>query len=350
MKLLLRPLLITTICLLAACSTDGKATHASTPVRTARAPQQGSQPAHNLPGRLLYVRDKQIWVYEGTDEHPLKIEGEVRDPAWSPDGRRLAFVRRDESFSDLYVLNTQTGQATQVTANGSQLQKRTQEYVHQIIWAAKPTWSPDGKEIVFLSQKDPATGEGAQPAIYEYPLSLYRYKTRLIGSREPTNADMLGVGQDGADILTPTWSPDGRYLAYVLAPRDEKPRSIMLYDFQTEQAQPFPGIPDGAYDPAWSPDGHRLAFAINQDGATDVWAIEGTDNGTPQRLTKLGRARSPEWSPDGSMIALVNVGDDGTNLYTIRPQQQNGRLEGGDPVQITDGENIDVTAGLSWGK
>jgi TolB protein len=345
MKRLSPFLLIWTICLLAACSADGKAAAGA-----AQASHNASQPAVDLPGRLLYVRDKQIWMHEGKNEHSLQLTGEVRDPAWSADGKRVAFVRQEESFSDLYVLNMETGEAIQATSNGSRLQKRTQQYVHAITWAAKPAWSPDGQTIVFLSQKDPATWEGQQPSLYEFPLTLYRYKTNLIGARRPTNEDILGVEQQNGDVLSPAWSPDGRYLAYVQAPRDENPRRIMLYDFQSEQAKPYPGIADGAYDPAWSPDGHRLAFAVNQNGATDIWAIEGTENGTPQRLTKLGRARSPAWSPDGSMIAFINVADDGTNVFTISPKQQNGRLEGGDAVQVTGDGDIEATAGLSWGK
>ena len=345
MKRLSPFLLIWTICLLAACSADGNA-----PAGASQASRNASQPAVDLPGRLLYVRNKQIWMHEGKDEHSLQLTGEVRDPAWSADGKRIAFVRRDESFSDLYVLNMETGETSQVTSNDSQIQKRTQQYVHDVTWAAKPAWSPDGQTIVFLGQKKPGTWEGQQPSLYEFPLTLYQYKTNLIGTRRPTNDDILGVDQQNSDVLSPAWSPDGRYLAYVQAPRDENPRRIMLYDFQSAQAKPYPGIPDGAYDPAWSPDGHRLAFAVNQDSATDIWAVEGTDGGTPQRLTKLGRARSPAWSPDGSMIAFVNVADDGTNVFTLSLKQQNGRLEGGDVVQVTGDGDIDATAGLSWGK
>ena len=349
MSIALRTMLMSLLCLLAACSlgADEPQTRAT---GVPRPTSEAAQPARTLPGRLLYVRDDQIWMHSGTEVRELEIDGNLRDPAWSPDGSRIAFIRRDESFSDLYVFNVETGQATQVTDNGSSLQPRTLDYVHQIIWAAKPTWSPDGQEIVYLSQEQPATQAGQQPAIYEFPMTLYRYETRLIGTRQPNNNDILPVGQQDADKLAPTWSPDGRYLAYVQASRDEEPRRIMRYDFTTELAEQFPGTPDGAYDPAWSPDGSMLAFAAGQDGATDIWMVEAAGTGSARRLTNLGRARAPEWSPDGTMIAFVHVGDNSSDLYTLELTQEDGQFVAGEPVALTEGVQIDATAGLSWGR
>lgn len=350
MSRFLRIILIWVLCMLSACSfgTD-QAQVESTPEPAA--PAVAVQTERTLPGRILYVREGQIWLHQGTDARPLQIDGTVRDPAWSADGRRIAFIRREESYSDLYVLDTESGRTTQITENDSTAAPRSQEYVHRVIWAAKPTWSPDGQELVFLSQVQPATGPDDDPPIYEHPLALYRYKTALIGTRQPTNDDLLSVHQDGSDLVSPTWSPDGRYLAYVQAPREGGMRRIMLYDFETEEARQYPGTPEGAYDPAWSPDGNRLAFAAAQDGSTDIWTTGGPqENSTPQRLTSVGRARSPVWSPDGTSIAFLQVGDTSTDLYVVDLQQQNGRLEGGEPVAITEGAQIDATAGLSWSK
>ena len=345
----LRFLLAGMLCLLVACSSDDARVDVTpTPAPRDRAPAPATERA--LPGRLLYVRDQQIWLHEGSRANPLDLEWAARDPAWSPDGTYIAFVRREESYSDLYLLDVESQQTIQVTRNGSRTQPRSQEFVHQVIWATKPTWSPDGDEIIFLSQQRPATGPDDQPAIYEFPLRLYRFQTELAGTREPNNDDMLPLGLEGSDVLSPAWSPDGRYLAYVQAPRDTTPRRILLYDFATEQAEPFPGTPEGAYDPAWSPDGQTLAFAVAEGPSTDIWTIEGVNSGTPQRLTRLGGARSPAWSPDGSSLALINVGDESTDLYIASLSRQNGQLTAGTPEPITSGAEIDPTGGLSWGR
>lgn len=346
-------LLLLVLVTLASCSLDGE----TSTVPTAKpAAGTASEPSlltgHTLPGRLLYVRDGRLWIYQGNAARALQLDGAIRDPAWSSDGRRIAYIQRQESFSDLYVYDVDSGQATQVTFNGrSTSDRRTRDYVHQVLWAAQPAWSPDGDELVFLSQEQPATTEDVQPPIYEYPLSLYRFPTELIGTREPLNSDMLQVGQQANDILSPAWSPDGRYLAYVEAPRGNTPRRIVLYDYTTEQASPYPGIPEGAYDPAWSADGTQLAFAVSQNGATDIWMISGpTSNGTPQRVTDLGRARAPVWSPEGRSLAFLNVGDESTDLYVVDFTSEAGRLTAGEPVAVTRGAQIDATSGLSWGR
>jgi TolB protein len=343
-------LLLLLLAVVTGCSLDGEA--GLTPTARPAAGNESTRSVltgHALSGRLLYVRDGQIWMYQDTEARAIALDGSARDPAWSPDGRRIAYIRRDESFSDLYVMDVASGQSTQVTFNGrSDFDRRTQGYVHQVLWATEPAWSPEGDEVIFLSQEQPAMSEAP---LYEYPLSLYRYSISLLGTREPLNSDMLDVGQQGSDILSPAWSPDGRYLAYVQAPRGNEARRIMLYDFETGQAGPYPGIPAGAYDPAWSADGSRLAFAVSQDGLTDIWMIAAPpSNGTPQRVTDLGRARAPSWSPEGMSMAFLNVGSESTDLYVVELTNENERLVAGEPIAITEGAQIDATAGLSWGR
>lgn len=338
--------------LLGACSPGG-GTKAPAGARQSKSENTVTETTYPVAGRLLYVQDKQIWLHQGTDAEPLPIQGEgaSRDPSWSPDGRYIAFIHREESFADLYLYDSSSKKTIQITHNASQLQQRTQEYVHQLIWAAKPAWSPDGRSLVYLSQTRPPTGEGEQPAIYEFPLSMFRYDLKLLGTREPTNDDLLSVQQGDSDVLSPAWSPDGNHLAYVDAPRNDSPRQIMVYSFESGTAQPYPGIPPGAYDPAWSPDGSMLAFAMNEGGATDIWAVGAPSvGGTPQRLSKSGRARLPVWSPAGDALAFVNVGDDGTDVYVVPLTRQNNQLQPGDAQPITSGADVDATAGMSWTK
>jgi TolB protein len=322
----------------------------SSQVQPASAPQSSSRSAatrHPLPGRLLYIRDGQLWLHQGNNARAMQLEGTIEDPAWSADGRSIAYIQRHESFSDLHILDIESGRTTQVTFNGrSPAQLRTRDYVHHLFWALGPTWSPSGDEIIFLSQEQTSTTEGEQPPVYEYPLTLYRYQIKLIGTREPLNDDVLRVGQQNSDILSPTWSPDGRYLAYVETPRGTQPRRIMLYDFETNQPLPYPGVPEGAYDPAWAPDGQALAFTVPQGLSTDIWVTGGPQsNQPPRRLTTMGRARAPAWSPDGNSLAFLNVAETSTDLYLIELTEQGGA---GEPIAITTGANIDATAGLSW--
>src|SRR5688572_33347303 len=102
-----RTLLLCLLGLLSACSI-GQREAGSRPTRTPRAQSAPNSPATNVPGKLLYVRDNQIWLHSGREVQPLALDGEVRDPALSPDSTRVAYIRREESYSDLYLYDLRT--------------------------------------------------------------------------------------------------------------------------------------------------------------------------------------------------------------------------------------------------
>ncbi len=298
-----------------------------------------------IDGRLLFVQDGNLYLHQGNQTRQITKDGTTRDPAWSPDGRRIAFVRREESYSDIYLLDANGGLPTQVTFNRGRSTPRSQEFMHEVVWAMAPTWTPDASAIVFLSQVAPPSAE----PLAEYPLSIYRYRLSLIGRREPTNDDLL-VRAENADFQRPAWAPDDSLLAFVRVPRDNAPKQIMLFDPANAAVQPYPGIPDHAYDPAWSPDSRWLAFAAQIGGRTDIWALPHPSiGGSPVRLTTVGTARSPTWSPDGSQLAYAKVGDAGTDLYVIALKTTNGALSAGEPTALTSNGQIDANSRLSWG-
>ncbi|MBA3946915.1 MAG: PD40 domain-containing protein [Herpetosiphonaceae bacterium] len=315
------------------------------PVHVAAPATQGDTA---IKGQLLYVQQGQMWLHSGTEAKPLDLGGTVGGGVWSHDSSRIAFVRRGESFADLYLFNTDTRKITRITVNDNKMQARTQKYVHQALWVGNPTWSPDDSELVFTDQPAFATTEDDANPIYESPFALYRYKLKLLDHRQPTNDDELPIESD-SDLQSPDWSPDGQYLAYVDAPRTQGDRRIMRYSLADKTSQPFPGVPVKAYDPAWSPDGSLLAFAVPQDGGTDIWVVS-INGGNAQRLTKLGRARAPAWSPDGTQLAFINVGDDATDAYLIDLQHTGTQLSGSDAKPLTRQAQIDANAGLSWGR
>lgn len=343
---LLRLALLTA--LLAGCVLDAdRATPSAPPVTPTARPVTVRV---NLAGRLLFVQDGNLYLHSGTRTEQITRDGMTRDPAWAPDGTHLAFVRRETSYSDLYLLNAAGGLPTQVTFNRGRAEPWTQRFMHEVVWALQPDWSPDGRELVFVSQVRPPTGPDDQPPLYEFPLSLYRYPLRLIGQRQPTNDDLLLQAAE-ADLQQPAWSPDGAWIAFVRVPRGEGRSEIQLLDPATGEIQPYAGIPAGAYDPAWSPDGRWLAFAAALDGHTDVWAIPAPGLGsTPVRLTQLGQARAPAWSPDGTQLAVVHIGANGSDLYVVPLERTNGTLRAGEAVALTSNGHIDASSGLAWGR
>ncbi|HMA98092.1 MAG TPA: Tol-Pal system beta propeller repeat protein TolB [Wenzhouxiangella sp.] len=126
-------------------------------------------------------------------------------------------------------------------------------------------------------------------------------------------------------IMSPTWAPDGRRLAYVSFATGRSNIIVQdLFTGQTEVVSSSPGI-NGA--PAFSPDGRQLAVSLSQGGSPNIWVID-LDTGSRRQLTRhWAISTEPVWSPDGERIYFtsdragrpqIHVMDaDGSNLERV---------------------------------
>ena len=184
-----------------------------------------------------------------------------------------------------------------------------------------PAWSPDGKQIAYVSFEE------QRPKVYVQTLA---------DGRRQLIAEFKGI--NGA----PAWSPDGRRLALALS--KDGNAEIYLYTLGTRALRRL--TYDGAIDtePAWAPDGRSLVFTSDRAGRPQLYRM-GADGGAAQRVTFEGdyNARA-SFSPDGRMLTLVSGDrgrfhiatlklDDGTlNVLTETPLDEspsfapNGRM------------------------
>jgi TolB protein len=302
-----------------------------------------------LPGRLLFVAGGNLWLWQGRSGAAFTSSGDVYQPAWSPDGARIAYIRCEESSSDLLVMSAGGGESVQLTGNRSGEPPHSYERIYASVWAFYPAWSPDGAEIAFASQAAPPFGSPAA----EYRLTLYSLPSAG-GERQQLYADEEGhVGRLA-------YAPDGASIVFARAPAGDGAAQLYRYARDDSSSAPLPGAPEQSYDPAFSPDGRWLAFAA-RDSSTDAGGVAGrTDifampaaGGSPARLTSLGGARAPAFSADGKLLAFLAImpGSDSFDLWVADLQiVTDGALRASKPRQITHDMRIDADSGLSWSR
>jgi len=247
-------------------------------------------------------------------------------PCWSPDGTRLAFLSNRDGKTQVWVLDLVGGEARQVTRGG-----------------AEPTghvaWSPDSAQVVFagwtrLAECDEISYPGA-PAPDSEGISEQKARPRVV-VRLDHKKDGTGhygdrfrqlyicrLGEKPAEPVrtvtmeahcdAPAWSPDGRYVAFVVTGEGDRHffsgSSLYLLDVATGKARPV--WQPGGYcsSPAWSPDSKRLALVADNAAAgpyctTDgLWeldlASEQAVNLTAAFDREVGEAISSDWRHGG---------------------------------------------------
>lgn len=292
--------------------------------------RQAPLPAPSLPGRLAYVVAGNIWLRQG-GAHQLTSTGHDGSPSLSADGTQLAYVRYDDSFSDILFVPVTGGQPTFLTNNRPAAETGSKPYVDAAVWAFTPSWSPNASRLAYASDR----GTDA-PVLW-------------IMTPAGENPHSLKTSPPNPPLERPQWSPDGTAIAAVSmgSGKDEVWSLNLDNGVWSEVAAPA----DGAYDPTWSPDGKTVAYAGRNGRQTDIYAVPADRSAAPVQLTHLGAARSPVFSPDGKQLAFLAEKDERFQVFVADLSLEKGSYKAAVPQQVTDNsEGVDAASGLSWSK
>jgi TolB protein len=289
-----------------------------------------AQTPAGVAGRILFVKDGDLWVLDSSGAHALATGGTFSQPSWAPDGSSLAYVYRGTNFADIFTTDDQGQSQTRLTNSQSTVLDNND-------WNLRPTWSPDGKLIAFVSDRN-----SAFPTLW------------LMNAADGSGRRVLQTpGLQEEDVDAVSWSPDGTQLAVTLF-NEPGPTQIALVPLGTTGrpvGHVLSTLAGGALDPAWAPDGSWLAFAGRDGFAMDLFA-ERPDGTSLTRLTTDGLlARSPVWSPDGRQVAYLSNKTGFFEVWVVDLSvDSSGGLSPSSPRQVTQDLHVDATSGLSWGR
>ena len=349
-----------------------------------------------------------VMSVDGTEEVRLTDdEGYDGQPAWSPNGAKIAFTSTQGGNPDIYVMQADGSEVTRLTESDSP--------------ELNPTWSADGTKIAFetvegdenesgvyvmnangtgemrlTEGEDPAwSPSGSKIAFARYvrsdlPVQLDLEPDWNIHVMNPDGSGEARLTEDKAVEVAPTWSPDGKRLAFqstgdgypeiftmtaadgsrvanlqgdesgetpswsagsgAKLPATRRPadtagsidfvsqlgrgQDVDAFSMTLTGERPTPLVeetPGDVWDVARSPDGTRIAFSSGRNDRLDIY-VSAADGAAPLQLTR-SRAddREPTWSPDGATIAFTSNRDGDYDIYIVN-------ADGSGQRRLVDGE------------
>jgi Tol biopolymer transport system component len=244
-------------------------------------------------GKYLAAADKKlaeepfsIVLIEVNTGHKIQVTtppaGMIGDmgPAFSPDGKSIAFIRAISSgVDDIFITSVSGGGVRRITTD--------RRYIISL------TWSADGRSLVFSSNR-----LGAH--------TLWR-----VSAEGGPIERVPGLAENISD---PVFSPDGKKLAYAQFYIDT---NIWRLDMKTGDSRQYIASTQFESSPQFSPDGSKVAFRSTRSGHNEIWVADAKSPSAPRQLTHTVGilTGSPRWSPDGTRIAYDTRPEGPPDIY-----------------------------------
>ncbi len=245
--------------------------------------------------------DQEIYVMnpDGTEQTRLtnnppvgNILGIDADPAWSPDGTKIAFLSvRDKPDGEIWIMN----------ADGSNPMNLTNDSAR---WDIDPEWSPDGLQIVYTSSEFNGTSVVSGTAEI-FVINIDGTSRRRLTNNSYTDAYAV-FSPDGTEIV---FHHDG-----------DGDHEIFVMDTSGNILRQLTSNSASDRDCSWSPDGSKLVFTSDRTGDGEIYIMDPDGTNVVQLTNSSGPDTNPSFSPDGTQIVFQSMRNGvggGPDIFTM---------------------------------
>jgi len=250
-----------------------------------------------LAGAPRSRRSRLVWRYgDGRSEPAADPVAGYVNPRFSPDRKRVAVEIEGETTFDIWTWDVARRTSTRLTFEGDN---------------TRPVWSPDGRKIAFATTRNGVA---------------MTYVKAADGSGTETKVYGAETGSDWGPTIGPgAWSPDGRFL--LLEFSNTRQQNIAVLDMEDGQVRVLLDSPAIEMTPVFSPDGRWFAYVSDESGRVEVYVRAFGEAGGKWQVSEAG-GLAPRWSPEGRELywryqnslyrARIDTGGDGFRVD--RPQ------------------------------